>query len=147
MIKFYEGTGHAIAVGPNPNTHIERPWSYDNGGAAGRIERLCGERITWYNIFDYEPKWTADTKDEALRRVLTWLLEEKPSATILALGRHVQEAFDVSDAEPLERFSILGNWTMIAVPHPSGLNRWWNEPRNVLEATRVLRKAARGEYL
>jgi hypothetical protein len=34
---------------------------------------------------------------------------------------------------------------MIAFPHPSGLNRWWNDPVNEEAARMMLRRLANGE--
>lgn len=31
-------------------------------------------------------------------------------------------------------------WHQVTIPHPSGINRWWNEPKNEQLASRVLRE-------
>jgi uracil-DNA glycosylase len=65
---------------------------------------------------------------------------------IVLLGRHVATSFGLTFdplmirreknlAETINRYLIL--------PHPSGLNRWWNDPRNRRAAQRKLRRFCR----
>lgn len=57
-------------------------------------------------------------------------------------GRRVAAAFDHRDpALPYLRWSEEGEpfrWAML--PHPSGVNRWWNEPENREAAREFLRQ-------
>lgn len=65
---------------------------------------------------------------------------------LLLLGRGVARAFglperavtgDFFSAHEVEQRGF--RWTLVVVPHPSGLSRWWNDSRNVALATRQMR--------
>jgi len=65
---------------------------------------------------------------------------------VILLGRNVADAFTLTDLREL-RWCAFGceelEWTMAIVPHPSGLNRWWNDAVNQRKAGRFLLKAYR----
>lgn len=59
------------------------------------------------------------------------LIHESPSphrARILA-GRRVAAAFNLYDFDYFEALDVDGH-DYVVVPHPSGVNRWWNDPGN-----------------
>jgi hypothetical protein len=58
---------------------------------------------------------------------------------LLLLGRNVARAFGHADA-PLLRWERRGGRLVAVLPHPSGINVWWNEPRNRRAARRFLRE-------
>lgn len=58
---------------------------------------------------------------------------------IVLLGRKVCAAFGVTSA-PFTR-AIGGSTNIVVLPHPSGLNRVWNEPGAFERAQRTLREA------
>jgi len=60
----------------------------------------------------------------------------------ILLGRNVAEAFGF-EYRPLgvQRHHELGH--LVFLPHPSGINRWWNEPENVWRAKKLLRRLVR----
>jgi hypothetical protein len=59
----------------------------------------------------------------------TRLLYEAPFTTFILLGRKVARAFGRRDQPFFERHhrSLMGH-AIIVIPHPSGLNRLYNEP-------------------
>lgn len=60
------------------------------------------------------------------------LREELEGRLVLLAGKRVARAFGLSKPdyfEPLPRAPAPGAVAWV-VPHPSGINRWWNEPRN-----------------
>lgn len=63
-----------------------------------------------------------------------------PGDLIVLLGREVVDAFGLADLHPLE--TVVRNAgagpTLLAFPHPSGLNRWWNDPVNASSAQATL---------
>lgn len=62
---------------------------------------------------------------------------------VVLLGRDVQAAFDVR-LPPLSYERARAGWWVICLPHPSGLNRWYNEGSNEREAARLLARLYRG---
>lgn len=64
----------------------------------------------------------------------------RPSGVVVLLGSRVAAAFGVQDNPPLTWFR-MGRATCAILPHPSGVNRWWNDPRNVAAAAQLLKAA------
>lgn len=65
---------------------------------------------------------------------------------LLLVGLRVADAFDVS--VPYLRWETLvgdPDRRVAVFPHPSGVNRWWNEPKNEIRARRFLRRLAKEE--
>lgn len=57
---------------------------------------------------------------------------------VVLLGRRVAAAFGFGGAKWFKPFIVYGV-TVVVTPHPSGANRWWNEPANVRRAGRFWR--------
>jgi len=62
---------------------------------------------------------------------------------VVLVGHRVAAAFGAAGRPYLRIFKLRGARAMVA-PHPSGVNRWWNDPRNRRRAARRLRAALRG---
>ena len=58
---------------------------------------------------------------------------------VVLLGRNVARAFGLAKMDPLTWTTVHGTKVAL-VPHPSGVNRWWNDCTNVRRARRFLRK-------
>jgi uracil-DNA glycosylase len=69
---------------------------------------------------------------------------------VFLVGRRVADAFGFRDYDLLSGYiapskNIFGvrpsmnGPTWVVLPHPSGVNRWWNDPANVRKAKRLLR--------
>jgi hypothetical protein len=65
-------------------------------------------------------------------------------ARIVLLGKNVARCFGLRDLPFLAEIRIYGRRFLI-FPHPSGINRWWNERRNERRARQVLQRFLRGE--
>lgn len=110
-----------------------------------------------------EAKLKADRFREAMRRVTVrpaprrrpvryWSRHQFPDPyAILIAGRRVARAFGVYDVEYFVSTTFkdlvrpTGHpWRAIVVPHPSGVNRWWNDERNQLRAHAFLASLGRG---
>lgn len=65
-----------------------------------------------------------------------------PGRVVLLMGKAVARAFSCDGVEYFEWFDMDGGRAAV-VPHPSGVNRWWNEERNRQKARRFLRRAIR----
>lgn len=60
---------------------------------------------------------------------------------VLLAGRKVAAAFGVGRMPYLEWFRLRGGMAAV-LPHPSGINRWWNDADNVARAREFLRGCA-----
>jgi len=120
-----------------------------HGGSPGRLLRLMNvKQVRWVNLLSVETlPWPRNEARESAREVVKeysnwqgpWLL----------LGRRVCDAFELDRSVGwLEwSFSAAVPGRILPVPHPSGLNRWWNDPENVERARTVLQAAARGRVV
>jgi uracil-DNA glycosylase len=124
------------------------------GRSGFRLSKLAGVSFETYlrrtervNLLPYYPGENEKGKcfpiDDAsfyARR----LRREARGRRILLLGSSVAMAFAVSP-KPLLRWRRLwtpsGEALFAVVPHPSGVNRWWNDAKNARRASRFLRKA------
>lgn len=66
---------------------------------------------------------------------------------VILLGRRVAAAFSLAHLDVLRWYgpatTRLAARSLAIVPHPSGRNRWWNDPANRIQAERFLRTALR----
>lgn len=64
----------------------------------------------------------------------------EPDRLLVMLGHRVASAFRLDgrylDVRP-------GSFPSVVFPHPSAVNRWWNDPRNVERARRFLAACSR----
>lgn len=85
----------------------------------------------------------------------TGVVTKRPAFRYVALGLGVAKCLGVRNPEflresPSERFSLGAPSTgprpvrVFVLPHPSGVNRWWNDPKNHTRARRALRKFMKG---
>lgn len=63
----------------------------------------------------------------AIRRMFT------NEMVVLLLGKRVAAAFGLSHADYFLQLSLNGPDIRV-IPHPSGINRWWNDPKNMRSA-------------
>ncbi len=89
----------------------------------------------------------SDPAEEILK-----LLEANGGGELILLGKNVAAAFGLKQLDWLTRFDIsvgdhdqppFFNIRVSIVPHPSGANHWWNDPKNQRAAKSHLRAAAR----
>jgi hypothetical protein len=133
----------AAVIGESPNGHMSR-WSYD-AGSASRVKKLSGKELPWFNLFAAEPStWDRQRARAVATRFCLELQEKQRTWTLLLLGRKVCHAFGIERPEWLEWYRSALWGPLIAVPHPSGLNRWWNNSENTLAAKELLSAVAIG---
>lgn len=121
-----------------------------------RLAKLCGISMKKYletferiNLIKEWPGKQKNGKGDAFPEKLAalnaaWLLPKLEARKVIFLGLNVARAF----ASPREDFFVwfeLGGFFQkteaAIVPHPSGVNHFWNERANRLAAQRFLRKA------
>ena len=71
--------------------------------------------------------------------LLDWRVER-----IVLLGKNVARCFGFRDLPFLAEISLYGRRFLI-FPHPSRVNRWWNERRNEQRARQLLQRFLQGE--
>jgi len=86
------------------------------------------------NAFDH-----AKGNVNAAEVLLDWRVER-----IVLLGKNVARCFGFRDLPFLAEIRIYGRRFLI-FPHPSGVNRWWNERRNEQRAREFLQRFLWGE--
>jgi uracil-DNA glycosylase len=84
----------------------------------------------------------AAAKQEAAT-IMLQLAESEKSRVVLLMGRGVAKAFG-ADKHPYLEPWIWSHNTWVVFPHPSGVNRWWNEEWNVRAAQNMLGKIVKG---
>ena len=131
-----------IGIGENPRA---TGWDYDVGGAA-KLKRMCGgKELPWFNLYKVEPApWPKARARGIATKFCLELQETNRRWTLILLGVKVCNAFGIERPEWLEWYRSALWGPMIAVPHPSGLNRWWNSAENTEAAHLLLSKIAFG---
>lgn len=144
-----------LLVGQAPSArHAPGARAFEGKGSGARLELAAGLRAgTLHESFDavnllpeYPGKAGRGKGDafdpyEARRRVFNLAPRLLPSAVVLLCGRAVARAFGVADDYFV--WTRFGCFVVAVIPHPSGVNRWWNCPRNRARAARFLRAVLR----
>lgn len=122
------------------------------GRSGGRLAALCGLELQDYrrafaraNVLERWPGRLAkgDAFDLPAARQRAALLRRRfvGGRLVVLLGRRTARAFGLDSAYFLPQRVACAN--VVVLPHPSGVNRWWNEPKNLARAARFLRRAAK----
>jgi hypothetical protein len=133
----------AQIIGEAPNVSGKEMYETRSGV---RMYDLSGDvQLPWQNLFDAYPlPWSLP---EARERADAWVfLYGHATGPLVLLGARVCAAFGVEEVEWLGwyRRPDLG-CAMIAFPHPSGLNHWWNDASNRVRARDLMQAVAHGE--
>jgi uracil-DNA glycosylase len=107
----------------------------------GISSKELGERFCLVNVFDRWPgkagKGDAFPVSKARKIVAKMRFEE--SDLVFLAGKNVAKAFGFSRAEYFEELSLDGARAFV-IPHPSGINRWWNDAENTKKASIFMRR-------
>ncbi len=141
-----------LGEAPSRSTEGAPPFS---GRSGERLRELAGvdrldEAFSVANLLDRWPgrdgKGSAFPLDEA-RRAADRIEEQFVGRVVVLVGKRVCRAvfggehpyLEPVQAEVLGRGRRGGPFAAYVLPHPSGINRWWNVDTNRARARRILR--------
>lgn len=140
---------NVLLVGQAPPRKAQPGYRPLSGRGGLRLARLVGlelpaflERVDTANIFDTFPGRAGKKGDAFDIRAARAAASAVPvdGRRVIYLGRDVARAFgqkgDVEYLVPLTDARAQAAWCL---PHPSGINQWWNKPGNVAAARTFLR--------
>lgn len=143
-----EGVSLTI-VGQAPNRHgLSDPDEVLTGRSGRKIAEIAGlsfDDFLFIRRVNLNKRWNgkAGKGDRFMmsegRASAQRLLDEDHGGGMVLLGRSVAKCFGLEKCEPLTTVLAYGRRFFI-MPHPSGVNRWWNDPKNVKAAKRSLRR-------
>lgn len=135
------------------------------GESGTRLAKLSGvgisgddlpEHFDLLNLMDYYPGkrstgkgdnfYIAEARQAAQTLIAGLKEEEQAPRRILLMGRNVERVMlGRKGRQPYLRWRwYFGDKHLVAVfPHPSGLNHWWNDPKNYTEAEVFMREMMR----
>lgn len=134
-----------LIVGQSPSRSGEGlpPFCADRRGSGRRLADLAGipperleEAFRLANLLDHYP---GESFPMSEARAIADAMELE--GVVLLVGRLVARAFGEGGRPWFEWFDLRGVRATV-VPHPSGLNRWWNDPVNVERAGEFMREVA-----
>lgn len=149
-------TGRILLVGEAPGP---RGTGVPLAGRVGaRLEALAGipegtlrERFDCVNLLPTWPgrsgkasAFPAERTRGAAERLTALLAAEPAHGRVIFLGSRVARAFGRAGLEPCYWHATMFGKRAVDVallPHPSGVNRWWNDSLNAAIARRFLRNA------
>jgi len=108
-----------------------------NARRLGALLGMCGpaflQRFSTANVLDTIDEFPMTEARRAARR-----MDFSRYDLVVMLGRKVQQALGFPG---MAWFGVVerDGTQFLAFPHPSGRNRWWNDPDNVDTAAEVLR--------
>ena len=114
-------------------------YPYDNRSSGARLMKICG--LTRETFLDNDIVGRVNL----CGRLWSWSIARETVAQLqlfktplVLLGKLTAEAFGTNLAPFTAR--PLDGQMLVSLPHPSGMNREWNEPRNVKRARNLLKK-------
>lgn len=137
---------HVLFIGQGPAKDAE-PYRPLEGHNAEKLARLLGilpaHFVNRYARINLNSEWIGkvgkgDVFDLAEGRRAAAVLLQGSWTHYVLLGKQVAKSFDVREGF-LETVHH-GRKHFFILPHPSGINRWWNEPENVTSAGIELRR-------
>jgi uracil-DNA glycosylase len=130
-----------LVIGQEPGRGKDEPLS---GRAGKKLAQLAGLSLDDFlkatERINLLPRWWGKNGkgDRAPERLLRNAARQLIHSDILD-GRTVL-VVGLATAKALDHEAVgRRTWHQITIPHPSGINHWWNEPKNEQLASRVLR--------
>jgi uracil-DNA glycosylase len=137
-----------LIIGEAPGRGTGRPIE---GRIGRRLADLAGLSFEEFrrsfareNVLDYWPgtdgKGAVFPRDEAkavAERLASRIRRQR--RTVVLLGRRVSFAFGLGGAAYFQRI-VFGYARVVVLPHPTGINRWYNSPANREQVRRFFRE-------
>lgn len=143
-----------IGQAPGPKTDPAEPLSGPSGRRLAALCELslddflaCFQRVNLMNRFPGKAGKGDAFRIDRARRAALRLSQSFGGRKVVLLGNHVARAFEVLPISPPGAFMPMWGGLVTIFPHPSGISRWWNDPKNVRLASqfwRMLAQAADG---
>lgn len=144
--------GLIVGEAPGPG---QAPGSTFTGPSGERLSRLLGDEwhrvLDGVNLLDHQPLGRGGSEFDLgaaraaasiLRRTSPYFRDER---LVIFAGKRVARAFGWTFGY-FELDAILTGQRLcraVAVPHPSGRNRWWNDPANARRAAKYFKEILR----
>jgi len=129
-----------IFVGQAPGRTVSTEALGRDSFSGRRLRKIIGPRLEkraeFVNVLNEYPGHSGDDRGgdrwpvAKARESVTKLIPDLRGKVVVLLGSHVATAFRVK-TEFFEWSSHPEGFETVVIPHPSGVNRWWNVPRNV----------------
>jgi len=115
-----------LIIGQNPNDKGEEKYHTASGKYLRDI-LMNGYEYPWQNLCEGEWDWL-----EA--RSTAWEINRitPPTTKFVLLGKKVADVFEIVPHDGVTVKSYYGR-TVLYIPHPSGKNRYYNNPEHVLQ--------------
>lgn len=153
----YSRRVRGLIIGENPGkqTHPELPlFPWPERSSAGRLLEMSGMTGGQYlgglyrrNLCDTKGKWERDLAEKRARVMITVLFDMPKDLRVVLCGKRVAKAFGYRDYEFWRPGVLESRQRYVVIPHPSGLNRLYNDRENRARTRAVMRWAAIGEEL
>jgi uracil-DNA glycosylase len=138
-----------VGQAPSRRGDPRKPLAGPNGQKIARLAGISHDELIGCRRMHLNTRYSGKRrKGDAFNRakgtvkaadvLLDWRVER-----IVLLGKNVARCFGLRDVPFLAEIRIYGRRFLI-FPHPSGINRWWNERRNERRARQVLQRFLRG---
>jgi uracil-DNA glycosylase len=96
------------------------------------LPRWPGRGDSNHPLGDHFPMAAARSAARRLRVALD-------GCVVVMCGKNVRDAFGLTQ-DFFEMARVVDHFTYVVIPHPSGVNRWWNDEQNYQRAERYLRR-------
>lgn len=137
-----------LIIGEAPGKHGDATKPVE-GRIGARLAACCGLTLDEFlntfdriNLLDEQPqdapKGMAFNVKAAGRRARELELTLGQLPLMLLLGKRVAAAFRMTNVEYFQA-AFIGTVPTFVVPHPSGINRWYNKIENELQMIRFMR--------
>lgn len=137
-----------IIVGVN-DPYNQTPLQPDIIGSSGhKLWSMTGLSMPNYvRYFERVNLWSmSDNKNEFVGRErakgIVSTVSGSVDAFIICLGKDVARAFGIEGKPKMKFFGLKNNVWVAHLPHPSGLNRWYNSDENRAAATYFMQQVA-----
>lgn len=120
-----------------------------SGRSGARLAKLAGvgttgdvlpQYFTLVNLTNTPGEFNTEHARKNALVLIDTIRLDLPDRPMLMMGRKVRRAMGVNgDYEYLDWF-IFWSHKAVIFPHPSGLNRWWNNPVNSVKAELFLKR-------